>query len=166
MRIIKNNLDKENIINKVVPSYPRKHICDNCLSELEYDEDDLYMGFGGCMHIKCPICECENMIEDNEQNIVLTKDNILFPVHFYHFSKEVGSVDNCNIDTVRNNVKRAIEYFRLNKDEFAWVSMCGNLLVVVFRYSMDNEYSVFVSNDFYDVDIDFETEDYSRREIK
>lgn len=166
MKIIKNNLEKENITNKAVPFYPRKHICDNCLSELEYEEDDLHMGFGGCMHIKCPICECENMIEDNEQNIVLTKDNILFPTHFYHFSKEVGSADNCNIDTVRNNVKRAIEYFRLNKDEFAWVSMCGNLLVVVFRYSMDNEYSVFVSNDFYNVDIDFETEDYSRREIK
>lgn len=161
MRILKNNYYnndiKENV--KQIEPYPRKHICEQCSSELEYEKSDMRMGEYGCMFLKCPLCGQENMLEDNENSITLTKDNIIFPTHFSHISKDTGARDRANTDEVRKEIKNAIEYFRENKDEYEWYSWSGNLYIEVRRYSGDEEYDIMVSNDFYTMKIPFETED-------
>lgn len=158
MKVLIDNYTKLNIYEDTM-TYPRKFICENCRSKLEYEKEDLKIGTLGCAFIDCPLCGCSNIIDD-EDGITLTVDNIEFPTHFYHVSKECGAVDRCNAEEVKKEIKRAIEYFRKNKNEFDFFSLCGNLFVTVHRYEGDESYNVVVSNDLYDVDIPFETEDY------
>lgn len=155
MKILKNTKNKSEDIN----SYPRKLICENCKSELEYDESDLRMGEYGYMFIDCPVCGEGSMLENNEHSIILTVDNIEFPIHFHHTNNE-NAVDACNTEEIRNGLKRAINYFRNNKDEYVWYSWFGNLFILVHKWSGDEEYEVVVSNDFYSMAIPFEDEDY------
>lgn len=162
MKVLKNNYIGEPLVNKIaniVEPYPRKHICDNCGSELEYEESDMRMGMYGCMFIDCPLCGYDNMLDDNENNIELTSNNIEFPTHFYHTSKETGAVDICNTEHIRERLNKAIDYFRKNKDEYFWTSQSGNLYICVQRWAGDEVYEITVSNDLYSVEIPFQEED-------
>lgn len=164
MKILKDNYAK-NIVNNItkdkqIKPYPRTIICENCESTLEYEKSDTRIGSLGSVFLDCPLCGCENILEGNEQELILTVENIEFPIHFWHTSKENGAVDRCNTDEIRKEIKRAIKYFRKNKDEFSWQTWCGNLFVLVLRYSGDENYEVYVANDFYSTDIPFQSEDY------
>lgn len=164
MKILKDNYSDESYLVKrevkKYKSYPRKLECEECGSELEYEESDIHMGALGCMHLKCPLCGNENMLEDNEHNIELTYKNIEFPTHFFHHSKETGAVDICNNEEVKKYISNAIKYFRENKDDYHCESGSGNLYVSVHRYSGDEDYYVVVSNNYYDTYIPFKKEDY------
>lgn len=163
IKIIKNNYKNSDISEKVtkrIEPYPRKLICENCESELEYEESDLVMGEYGCVFVDCPICGEHNMLDDNEHSITLTVGNIEFPVHFHHVSKETGAKDRVSIDEVRSEIKRAVDYFRKNKEEYNWHTWSGNLFIMVHRWSGDEQYEVIVSSDFYNMEIPFEEEDY------
>lgn len=161
MKVLKDNYNEvKTISTKTIEPYPRYLICEECGSELEYEESDLKMGFLGCMHLDCPLCGCSNMLDDNENNIDLTANNIEFPAHFWHTSKETGAVDRCNAEEIKTEIKRAIEYFRKNKDEFSWFTSSGNLYVGVCRLDGEEAYDVVISNNFYDTLIPFEEEDY------
>ena len=160
MKVLKNNFIEEVYIKENVNPYPREHICDSCGSELEYEKSDLHMGFLGCMYLTCPLCNSENMVEENEGCITLTKDNVEFPTHFWHTSKEAGAVDCCNNEEIKNAINRAINYFRKNKNEYHWCTCTGNLYVSVCRYEGDESYEVTVSNNYYETSIPFEDEDY------
>lgn len=158
MKVLKDN--SKNITKEVkVKLYPRKVICPECKSELEYEESDLYEGEFGCVYVDCPICKNDIMLEDNEKSITLTVDNIKFPVHFHHVDSE-NAKERCNTEEIRGELRRAIEYFRKNKDEYTWHTWSGNLFVLVHRWSGDEEYEVVVSKDFYNMEIPFEEEDY------
>ena len=163
MKVLKNNY---NITETTTPTmqyepYPRKLNCENCGSELEYEKSDLRMGEYGCMYIDCPLCGCDNMLEDNEESITLTVDNIEFPIHFHHVSKETGAVDCCNTEMVREYIGKAVDYFRTNKEECNWGGwVTGNFYIHVRRYSGDENYEVTISNDFYHMDIPFDKKDY------
>lgn len=163
MEVLKNNFNKiSSYTTKInVKPYPRILVCDGCQSELQYEESDMRMGEYGCMHVDCPLCGTENMLEENEKNITLTKDNIAFPMHFHHASKDTGAVDVCNDEMVKKYIKEAINYFRNNKEEYdygGWIS--DNFYINIQKYSDDKEYVVTVSNDFYEANIPFEKEDY------
>ena len=161
MKVLKDNYNEiETINDTTIEPYPRSLICERCGSELEYEKSDLRIGFLGCAHIDCPCCGAENMIEDNENNIDLTFNNIKFPNHFWHTSKETGALDVCNTEEIRDRIERAIRYFRNNKNEYDWYSSCGNLYVNVHRYEGDEIYDITISNDFYTTEIPFEEEDY------
>ena len=163
MKILTNNYN--NGINNVneknqIKTYPRNLICDNCGSELEYEKTDLHMGALGCMHVECPLCGYDNVLDDNEENIFVKADNIEFPTHFFHISKKISAVDVCDNEHIREYVKEAIDFFRKNKEEFVWYVETGNLAIIVFRYDGDEDYRVIVSNDYYHTYIDFEDVDY------
>ena len=160
MKVLKNNFGKVDAIETTVNPYPRKHECENCGSELEYDKSDIYIGVYGSSHIKCPLCEYENMLDGNENDITLTKDNVEFPTHFHHTSKYTGAVDTCNNENIKKYVREAIEYFRINKSESHWFSDSGNTMVYVFRFDGDEEYEVVVTKDYYSTYIPFEKVDY------
>lgn len=162
MKVLQDNYTNSNVIEtvKLVNPYPRKTFCDNCCSELEYEESDLHMGYLGCMHLTCPLCNNENMIEENENTITLTKDNVEFPTHFWHTSKENGAVDCLNNEDVKRAIGNAINYFRCHKDEYHWFTAYGNLRVDVIRYDGDESYEVAVTGNYYEVSIPFEDDDY------
>ena len=161
MKVLKNNFNTETNISKpnIVPRYPRKYICENCESELEYNKEDIYIGVYGASHIKCPLCEYENMIDD-ENTITLTKNNIEFPTHFNYSSEETGAKKCCDNENVKKEINRAIEYFRQNKDEWHWYTCYGNLHISVDRLKGDENYDVFVTDRHWETYIPFEQEDY------
>lgn len=162
MKVLKNNY-KETInghTNSVIESYPRKLKCEKCGSELEYDREDLEVGVYGAMHVRCPLCEYLNMLDGNENDIKLTKDNIEFPIHFSHSSIETGAVDTINNDNIKKEINRAIEYFRQNKDEWHWYTAYGNMFISVDRFEGDEEYDITVTDRRWETYIPFEQEDY------
>jgi hypothetical protein len=162
MKVLKDNYTKSNIDETVENAtlYPRKMICEHCGSELEYEKSDLRIGFLGCAHLDCPLCNGENMIEENENTITLTKNNVEFPTHFWHTSKETGAVDCFNNEEVKRCINNAIDFFRKNKNEYSWFCCYGNLYMEVRRWEGDENYEVVVSNNYYDTYIPFESEDY------
>lgn len=159
IKVLKNNFNNVEIENDVKP-YPRKLICENCKSELEYEESDLRMGEYGCMYIDCPVCKDSNMLEDNEHSIRLTVDNIKFPIHFRHTSEATGAKNVCTNEEIKKCIRQAVDYFREHEDKHEYYTSYGNLYINVHRYDGDEEYEVLVSNDFYETFIPFEPEDY------
>lgn len=161
MKILKNNYTqtKTNEEAKVKP-YPRTLICEVCRSELEYVASDLRMGALGCVYVDCPCCGRDNMLEDNENSITLTVDNVEFPTHFWHTSKENGAVEACDNETVKHEIRRGIDFLRKHKTEFTWMTQYGNLHIDITRLSGDESYNIFISNDYYETDIPFEDIDY------
>jgi len=163
MKVLKDNYNNwatsTREIKRVNP-YPRTCLCECCGSELEYDESDVKVGEYGCAYIFCPLCNSESMLYDSEKELVLTKNNIEFPAHFHHTSAENGAVDICNNKEVKERIHNAIEYFRNNKDEYYWMTACGNLYIGVHRLDGDENYEVLVTKDYYETYIPFEKVDY------
>lgn len=163
MKVLKNNFDKLDNGKEVVKikPYPRRLTCEWCKSELEYEKSDLTIGEYGIAHLKCPLCHCINQIDDHEDNITLTSDNIEFPTHFHHTSTETGAVDCCDNAMVKEYIKKAINYLRINKDESNYGGhITGNFYINVDRCDCDECYEITVSNDFYTTCIQFEAADY------
>lgn len=161
IKVLKNNLILGTKEEEYIDPYPRNLICDGCESELEYEESDLRMGEYGCMYVHCPVCGQNNMLENNEHSITLTIDNIEFPVHFHHVNAENGAKDIFTNDEIKKHLRQTINYFRDNKGDYSWGGwLTANLFMYVHRYSGDEEYDVTVSNDFYNMQIPFEEEDY------
>ena len=117
------------------------------------------MGALGCMHLSCPCCGHSNMLDEDEDSITLTANNIEFPTHFFHTSKE-NAVDLCNNDEIRKRIQDAIAFFRKHKNEFVCTTECGNLFLSVFRNDEDGDYCVVVTNNYYETYIPFESQDY------
>lgn len=160
MKVLKNNYDYKNKVVKNVSPYPRKMICECCDSELEYEEVDVKIGAFGCAYVTCPLCRETNFIDDGENELTLTKNNVEFPTHFWHTSKENGAVDCCNNKEIKECIHRAINFFRENKDKYNWFTATGNLYVVVYRLDGDESYEVMVTKDYYETSIPFEDVDY------
>lgn len=162
MKVLKNNYNKVNAHEIYIQPnpYPRKTECEWCGSELEYEESDLRIGWLGCVYLDCPLCGKETMLDDNENCITLTVDNLEFPTHFHHTCVENGAVDCCDNKHIKEYLHKAIKYFRENKDEFSWFTQSGNLRIEVKRWSGDEVYEIFVSNNFHTTEIPFEEVDY------
>lgn len=167
MKVLKDNYSEYEHNDAIDNKYPKKLVCEDCDSELEYDEHDIYNGEYGCAFVHCPLCGCENYLNDEEHDINLNMKNVEFPTHYAHISKETGAVDCCNNETIKEYIREAVNYFRKNKDEDSWYCFTGNLAVVVFKYEGDANYWVIVSDNYYDTYISFESEDYEtyRREL-
>lgn len=165
MKVLKDNYNMTEAIDTTmqIEPYPRKITCEKCRSELEYEKSDMNMGEYGLMYVDCPLCGYRNFLDNNENSITLTVDNIEFPVHFHHTSIETGAVDCCDNETIKKYLYKAIDYFRKNKDNESLDyggHITGNLYINVHRYSGDEDYEVTISNDFYSTNIPFEHQDY------
>ena len=97
---------------------------------------------------------------DELDGITLTKDNLKFPVHFNRTTKGLRHVVEVHSDEIINGIKKAITYFRENKDEWNWYTSHGDLFLSVYRHPDDEDYFVLVTKDFYETYIPFEREDY------
>ena len=158
MKILKNNFKKE--LEPKLENETKKLECEHCNSELEYDAFDVNIGEYGCAFVECPLCGYENYLDDGEHDMDLTMHNVEFPTHFAHVSKDTGAVDACNNEEVRECIRKAIKYFRENKEEFAWITAYGNMVVSVYRWVGDEAYEVIVGNNYYNTYLSFENEDY------
>ena len=155
MKIIKNKFEdvQENIKKELIIE------CDRCGSELEITEEDTYIGAYGAAYVMCPCCNEETMVEELD-GITLTKDNIEYPLHFVRTNKDMRCVKDVSPEEIKKEIKRGIEYFRENKDEWVHYISYGDVFITVFRFDGDEEYQVVVTKDYYDTYIPFEHQDY------
>lgn len=159
IKVLKDNSNKVEVKEENNITYPLKINCSECDSELEITEEDTYIGWMGARFINCPCCGNEAMIDELD-GITLTKDNLEFPIHFNRTAKGLRHVVEVNSDEIIEGIKKAITYFREHKEEYYWYTSYGDLFLIIFRYSGDEEYFVMVTKDFYETYIPFEKEDY------
>lgn len=158
IKVIKNNYQKEHI-EEAKTNNSIKINCDKCDSELEITENDTHIGWLGARFITCPCCGEESMVDELD-GITLTKDNLKFPVHFNRTTKGLRHIVEIKSDEIIKEIKRAITYFRENKNEWHWYTSHGDLFLSVYRHPDDEDYFVLVTKDFYETYIPFEREDY------
>lgn len=79
MRLIKSN--------NIEPEYPKHHICDECGAELEYDKEDIHIGWMGFECVTCPACNKEIVVSDQRVQPPTWK------ITFHHTSIETGAVN-------------------------------------------------------------------------
>lgn len=160
MKILKNNYKTETKKEAEVNPFPRKLKCEKCGSELEYEKSDISFEAYGCGYVKCPLCEYNNELYGEDENLILTVDNIEFPVHFHHTSLNTGAVDISN-EKIKKYIEEGINYFRKNKNEFSWLVETGTMHLAMWRMDGDESYEVVVSKDYYSSFIPFEDVDYN-----
>ena len=93
------------------------------------------------------------------KGITLTKDNLEFPTHYWHYG------NGCKIteEEINTRVKEMIEDLRVNKhnDDYAFLyTAYGDTFMFVKRFPGDEEYYIVVAKGFYDANVPFEVEDY------
>lgn len=157
MKVLVNNYNGEPV-KKIEYTYPRKIVCDKCGSELEYEKSDIEIRAYGCPEITCPLCGMDIPLYDEEE-LVLTENNISFPVHFYHTFKEKGAVEVSN-ERIEEYIREGINWLRANKKEYSWFIQTGDLHLEVNKYDGDEVYNIIVTKNYYETDIPFKREDY------
>ena len=135
--------------------------CPHCDSVIAYKNCDIKYGALGVPFITCPCCG-DNFDLGNEEPIVLTRDNVRFPEHYYKFDnddddgvkvtdKQVDAYVRQCIDTFRNAASNNFNALRIGG---------GDTEVFVFKYDGDEEYVVYVGKNGYETNIPFEDVDY------
>lgn len=158
MRVLKDNSKNKREVHIEEPKTFVINCCE-CGSELEVVKEDLHIGWLGAQFVKCPCCG-EDAIVDEIEGIKLTVDNLEFPTHFRRTNKDKKNVKEISPYEILKDIKRAIRYFRENKNEWAWSTSCGDMFLAIYRFAGDEEYEVVISKDHYQTYIPFEKCDY------
>lgn len=134
--------------------------CPHCDSVIAYKNCDIKYGTLGIPFITCPCCG-DNIDLENEEPMVLTRDNVRFPEHYYKFNNDDGVVKVTD-ERVDTYVRQCIDTFRYaaSNDFNALRIGEGNIEVFVFKYDGDEEYVVYVGKNGYETNIPFEDVDY------
>lgn len=143
MRLIKSN--------NIEPEYPKRHICDECGAELEYDKEDVHIGWMGCEYVTCPACGGETMVGECRVQPPTWKTT------FYHTSTETGAVDIEDVK-IQEYVDKAVKSLCSEKwkpGEF-YATGTGNLLVLGIKW--EDGVEVYVTKDYWEDSIS--PEDY------
>lgn len=138
MRLIKSN--------NIEPEYPKRHTCDNCGAELEYDKEDVYIGWMGCEYVTCPACGREVMVGDQRVQPPTWK------ITFHHTCSDNGALDvpDYEVGIYVNKVAQALcpdEY----KPGDSMITYIGNLLV--FGRKWEDGVDIYVTKDYWEDNI-------------
>ena len=135
MRLITSNTNKS--------EYPKRHICDECGAELEYDKEDVHIGWMGCEYVTCPACDKETAV--NNQRVYPPA----WTVTFHHTSAKTGAVDIEDIK-IKEYVDKAVKSLcseRWKPGEF-YITGTGNLLV--FGIKWEDGVDIYVTKDYWE----------------
>lgn len=135
MRLIKSN--------NIEPEYPKRHVCNECGAELEYDKGDTHIGWMGCEYVTCPACGSETMVGESRVQPPTWKAT------FHHTSIETGAV-NIEDDEIQTYVNKAAKHLcsdERNSGEF-YATWTGNFLVVGVK-RMDGV-DLYVTKDYWE----------------
>lgn len=146
MKILYNPNEKKEATYKIS--------CDNCKAELEATINDLKYGEFGCAYVTCPCCT-NNTYIDEADGLILTKDNIEFPDHFFKFSKS-SEIDS---NEVKQWIKTGIENLRKIHSDFYYVAQ-SSIVLIILRTDGDEAYNIILTDSYYETTIPFKDIDY------
>lgn len=138
MRLITSDTNKS--------EWPKRHNCENCGAELEYDEADTHIGWMECEYVTCPACKNEIMVSEYRLQSPTWKAT------FYHTSTETGAVDIKDIK-IKEYVDKAIKSLCSEKwkpGEF-YITKTGNLLVLGIKW--EDGIEIYVTKDYWEDNI-------------
>lgn len=138
MRLIKSN--------NIEPEYPKRHICDECGAELEYDKEDTHIGWMGYKYVTCPACDKETVVNDQRVQPPTWKAT------FHRVSTETDAVD-IEDAKIREYVDKAVK--QLCSDERKpgefYATGTGNLLIVGIKW--EDGIDIYVTKDYWEDNI-------------
>ena len=143
MRLITSNTNKS--------EWPKRHICDNCGAELEYDEADIHIGWMGCEYVTCLNCNCETMVDSKRIT------SFIWKATFDHVCTDTGAIDVLDHEVQKyvNKVAKALCSDEYETGDSA-ITRTGNLLV--FGRKWEDEVDIYVTKDYWEDNIS--PEDY------
>ena len=138
MRLIKSN--------NIEPEYPKRHICDECGAELEYDEEDTHIGWMGCEYVTCPACNSETAVGDQRVQPPTWKAT------FHHVNTEMGAVDakDTEIQVYVDKVIKNLCSDKWKPGEFC-IAGTGSLLVLWIKW--EDGIEIYVTKDYWEDNI-------------
>lgn len=141
MRLITSNENKS--------KWPKRHICDNCGAELEYDEDDVHVGYLGCEYISCPNCKNEDDVGDKRIQAPTWKAT------FKH--SNALTCKDIEDTQVQEYINYALDVLSSDdsKDGDSFFTATGNLLVCGCKHD-EGEIDIIVTKDYWEDSISLE----------
>ena len=149
MRIINNENEEKYVV------------CEKCKTKIGYTQDDIEYKDYGVPYIKCPHCSSQTMLEE-EDCLELNKNNVKFPIHYYHFG-EGKPIDD---EQINKWVKESIEYLEKNPTEHFSYHASGDSIVFVIKYEDDEEYSIIVAKNYYSTSVSIDKKEKSDNKEK
>lgn len=135
MRLIKSN--------NIEPEYPKRHVCDECGAELEYDKEDVHIGWMGCEYVTCPNCNCETMVGNKRITPPAWKAT------FDHVYTDTGAVDilDHEVQEYVNKVAKVLCSDEYESGDSA-ITRTGNLLI--FGRKWKDGIDIYVTKDYWE----------------
>jgi len=134
--------DNLRVINK--PEGDGKLVDCDCGAELEYLPTDMYVGAYGAMYVRCPECDAEVLLNDEEQ-FLLTPENVSWPQHF-----SMPDSDDLDVDdkTIQNWVSTCLKHLESDLYGYgSYVSM-GSGNTRVWAEKFEDEYAIYVTKSY------------------
>ena len=116
-------------------------VCSECGVEFESDP---YIGAYGAKYTKCPRCGNEEYYDDG---IELTKTNIAYPQHFFHFKNNGKQMSD---DEITKWVRECVS--KLNQEDDFYFINAGDTLCIALRSG--DETTVFVCKEVAECSLD------------
>ena len=116
-------------------------VCSECGIEFESAP---YIGAYGAKYVKCPRCGNEEYYDDG---IELTKTNIAYPQHFFHFKNDGKQMSD---DEITKWVRECVS--KLNQEDDFYFINAGDTLCIALRSG--DETTVFVCKEVAECSLD------------
>lgn len=150
------------------PRKDNKIICPECEAVLEYDADDIKFDDEDWPTVKCP--ECGQVIYlDDVDTVEPTFDTVEFPKSYYHTSMQNPGTVHIPTNEVDYMVNAVLKNLRENPPDsgdgnYTYAST-GDTGIVGFDFPDDEEYVIYVAQDYYEVAIPYESIDYENHSM-
>ena len=121
--------------------YPKRIICDHCSAELEYNEDDEFVGLWGMKCITCPECNEDCLVSDHRiepPNWKTTFDHINSAT-----AKELKNED------IQEYIDNCYKYL-MNEAKPGDFYMTGSGDTMVFGFRYEDTVDLYVTRDYYE----------------
>ena len=143
MKIIEDNYTKK----YEVENTQYELTCDKCKSKLSYEKEDVVNLDYGLPYIQCPLCGNMNEIYNEDWELKLTKDNLVYPKHFSHTSKDTGAV-NISDEKINEYIKDYVESMIKNDIDDWSGHVTGDVFISISKDEGDY-YNITVANCLY-----------------
>lgn len=153
------------VLNKKDKPFPIVIECEKCGTIFEIEStQDIENGIYGIAYVTCPVCgkktDSCNVDDLKKFDKEITAENIEFPTDFSDNKDGVETSPN----EIKEEIRKAISFFRRYPDEFAHYTCGGDTAVCVYNVSTDNNYYVVVAKGYFDTYIPYQKEDYVARD--
>lgn len=101
---------------------PKRCVCEECESELEYSKEDMHVGYMGVMYVTCPVCD-EEILVGAERKLSPT-----WPITFQQHTSETCTTPNCVVNQLIDKVICELQASTEERDVL-WMSQGGTMVL-------------------------------------